>query len=258
MSQGFQEAADTAAPVVEPTATFNQAAGTAQPTQPQVQVMADGSLAVDGRIFTPQAAATKIAHADQHIQTLETENAEKDAATLALLERIEALEKSRRTTDALDDLITAQPVAPVVVAPEPSPQQEISKEEIVQEAVNAIKGDQAAAQQDANLSLCIAEAQGVYGDAYHLKIDELSVKHGMNADEAVEMAKNRPLAFKALFIEGAKVASPDSTRSSVGGLVGQGGIAPPAKFKSIMKMSAKDRLAHINAKMAALSPTSGT
>lgn len=241
----------TAAPAPEGT-TFEKAAETPAPQPDQVTTLSDGSIVVAGKVYKPEAAAKKIEHADTHIKTLEQENAEKDAATLELLERIEALEKSRNQKDALDELVAkAQPAAPIV--PEQPPVQEVSKEELVQAAVDTIKGEQVAQQQTANLNSCIAQAQEVYGDDFGTKIDAAGARIGMTVDQVVDMARNQPKVFQQLFIPDMKPnGKPDTTGSTLAGDAGQGD-APPPRRKSILNMSAKDRASLVRAKMDALS-----
>ncbi len=255
MTNFAQAAADQAAANTPPAQeTFQEAASTHAPT-PQIATPLDnGAIVVGGKMYHPEAAAKKIENADTHITTLERENAEKDATTLKLLERIEALEKDRNTTDAIDRLVAAQPIVPATPAPEPLPTQEVSKEELVQAAVDSIKGEQVAQKQSANLDACIAEAQTAFGDDYGVKVDAAGAKHGMNFDQIMEMARNQPSVFKALFIpEGAAAGKPDTTRSSTIGGLGQEGFAPPAKRKSYLNMSAKERNAEITRRMNALS-----
>lgn len=240
----FQNAVDNAAPVVEQ--TFGSEPQTPATTQPQVVTLEDGSIVVNGKIFKPEAAAKKIVHADQHIQTLEQENAEKDEKTLALLDRIEALEAARKKEDALDRLV-AQQSAPVV--PEPAPAQEISKEDLVQSTLDTIKAQQVAEQQQANLNVCVAEAQKQFGDNFGTVIDAKAVEYGMSVDDSMEMAKNNPVIFKQLFIPaGGDSFSPDTTRSTATPL---GAQQAPVKRKSYMNMSSKERIAEVNRRMAA-------
>lgn len=253
---GFQEATadQAAAPAPQSEGTFQEAAKTPAPPQPPVVTTLDnGSVVVGGKIYQPEAAAKKIEHADTHIQTLEQENAAKDAVTLKLLERIEALEKTRNHTDALDKLVAAQSaVAPA--APEQPPTQEVSKEELVQAAVDTMKGEQVAQQQEANLNACIAKAQEAFGPEYGLKVDAAGAKHGMTLDQVMEMARNQPSVFNALFIpDGTPSGKPDTTKSSTIGGLGQDGFAPPAARKSYLRMSAKERNAEIQRRLSALS-----
>ncbi len=249
----FSNAVADQAPAQEP--TFEQTVATTTATQPQVSTtLEDGSIVVGGKIYKPEAAAKKIEHADTHIQTLEQENADKDAATLKLLERIEALEKNRNHADALDRLVEQQSVAQPIVMPEPAPIQEISKEELIQAAVDTIEGKRVQEQQEANKVACIADAQAAYGTDFGTKIDEMAAKAGITTDQAVAMAENQPLIFRKVFIpEGTASTKPDTTRSSTMSNIGQGGIAAPVGYKSVMKMNAKDRLAEINRRMNALS-----
>lgn len=251
----FQQVVDDQAATHNPPqeGTFGTEQPTVAPQQPQAPVqLDDGSIVVNGKIFRPEAAVKKIEHADQHIRTLEQENAEKDETTLTLLARIEALEADRNKTDKVDQLI--ETVRAAQPAPEPAPTQEISKEELVEAAVNTLKEQEVAKQQGSNLDACIAQAQEAFGDDFANKIDAAGAAHGLTVEQTVEMAKNQPSVFKALFIP-AKVANgqPDTTRSSIGGYVEKNGIQPPTQRKSYLNMSAKERSKLIQDRMNALS-----
>jgi len=253
---GFANAADQAAPQVltapvAPVApSFNPAAPTGVATQPIT--LDDGSIVVDGKRYQAAAAVKKIEHADTHIKTLEMENAAKDEVALKLLNRIEALERGQTHTDALDKLIAAAPVVAPVVQPEPAPIQAISTDELVSATYDKIKSEQLAVQQELNLNNCIAQAQAAFGDQFGTKVDAAGTEHGMNYDQVMEMARNQPTVFRKLFIpEGTPNGKPDTTRSTVSGLLGQSQIAAPQKHVRFTKMSSKDRALEINRRMAA-------
>lgn len=256
MTSFEQAAADqAAAQTPAPQGNFPTGTPTPEPAQPQAVVLEDGSVVVNGKVYKPEAAVKKIEHADTHIQTLEAESAEKDATALALLARIEALEGTRKHTDTLDQLVAAIKPAPVVV-PEAPPTQEVSKEELIQAAVDTIEGKRVATQQNANLDACIAQAQTAFGDDFGSKIDAAGVAHGLGYEQVMEMAKNQPSVFKALFLPaGTPSGKPDTTRSSLAGIVGQGGVQAPTGPKSFLKMSAKQRTAEVKRRMDALSTT---
>ncbi len=251
--EGFQQAATDQA-AAQAQGTFPEGAPTPAPEQSQAITLDDGSIVVNGKVYKAEAAIKKIEHADTHIQQLERENAEKDANALTLLTRLEALEASRKHTDTLDQLVAAaQPVAPIVV-PEAPPTQEVSKEELIQAAVDTIEGKRVAQQQDANLNASIALAQAAYGDDFGHKVDAAGTEHGLGYEQVMEMARNQPSVFKALFIPN-KVASgqPDTTRSSMSGIVGQSEVLPPKGPKSFLNMNAKQRTAEVKRRMDALS-----
>lgn len=242
---------DTQAPAdqtVAPQETFAPAPATPEGTQ--ATLLEDGSVVVNGKIFKPEAIAKKIENADTHITTLERENAEKDQQLLDLIARLEAVEKGQNHKDALDRLVeSAQPVIPA--APEPAPTQEISKEDLVAATLDAIKAGQVAETQDANLSACTEQARAIYGDAFGSTIDEMGRKHGMEPAQVVEMARNQPKVFKALFLpEQSPNGKPDTTGSTV---MNTGQLpSAPAKQKSFTKMSAKERSALVKERMAQL------
>ena len=259
MSEGFQQAVDQQAAISNPPqeGSFGQAAPTSAPAAPLT--LQDGSIVIDGRVYKAEAVATKIEHADKHIQTLEAENAQKDATTLKLLERLEALEANANRTDALDQLVQQQAQQPVVPAtPEPAPTQEISKDELVEAAVDRIKAEQVQVQAEANLNSCIASAQEAFGDDFGSKVDAAGNQHGLTYDQVIDMAKHQPKVFKALLIPAtAPHSSPDTTRSSFIGAIGQQGIGAPAARKSYLNMSAKQRNEEIKRRMDALSNPTG-
>ena len=250
----FQQAVDQATPEPQfPKESTQQqeVQTTTSSNQPQVTHVEDGSIVVNGKIYKLEAAVKKIEHADQHIKTLEQENAEKDVTNLQLLERLEAMEKQIGRADALDKLVQEVSTPP---APIEQPQtQEVSKEELIEATVSSIKAEQVAEQQEANLNACVAAAQEAYGDAYGLEVDTIGLKHGMNVEQVMDMARNQPTVFQAIFLpEGKKVGSPNMNGSTVGGNEGLQSPAPP-KQTSFLKMGAKQRQAEIQKRLAALS-----
>jgi hypothetical protein len=259
MMEGFQQAAadQAAAQAPAPQGTFPEGAPTPAPTQAQAITLDDGSIVVNGKVYKAEAAVKKIEHADTHIQQLERENAEKDANAMTLLTRLEALEASRKHTDTLDQVVAAaQAVAPPVVIPEQPPTQAVSKEELVQAAVDTIEGHRVVQQQDANLNASIALAQTAFGDDFGTKIDAAATTFGLEYDAVMAMAKNQPAVFKSLFIPAsAATGTPDTTSSTMAGTIGQGVTTTSTSQKSFLKMNSKQRAELIANRMKALSTT---
>lgn len=221
--------------------------------QPAVETLDNGNIIVGGKEFSPAEAVKKIENADKHIETLESENAEKDEQTLKLLERIEALEGKIKSKAEVDEVLNAanQP------APEPASTQEISKDELVAAAVDQIKAQELAAVQEANFKTIVSEARELYGDEFGPKIDELAESYGMAEDAVVQMARNTPKVFRQIFLptpkeEEAPTPPTDTTGSTKQGTAGLD-TAPAPQKRSFLGMSVKDRTEEIQRRMAALS-----
>ena len=251
---GFTQAIeDQQTATLQPTDTVGTPAESQTPASSSVTELANGNIVVNGRVFAPEDVAKKIEHADKHIQTLEAENAEKDATTLELLERLERLENGQRKDDAIDELVKRiKPAEQPTTTPEPAPTQEISKEELVAATLDQIKAQEVATTQKSNLATCIQEAKGMYGDDFPNKIGEKANQLGMSPAQIDEMASNQPSVFRALFLpDQAPNGKPDVTGSTLRGDIGQN--APAQKpAKSFMKMSSKERAAHIQERMKRL------
>jgi hypothetical protein len=166
---------------------FDQAAPADQTgTQPQ-----EIKFKVGDREYDASTASTKIAHADQHISTLEQELAsyrEKLALTEAQLKAKEAL-------------ATQQAPAPVVQpTAAPALDQTAQLEALAEErAFQALTRWQQEALAKANLDASTQAAISVHGDSYQQKLEQTGKEFGMSKDDIVQMAKTKPEAFKRLF-----------------------------------------------------------
>ena len=144
---------------------------------PAVQTLDNGSIVVDGKIYTAEAAAKKIANADPHIATIEAENAEKDELINKLLTQFEALKNKVDHQGDIQDLVGQLQSAQ---APEPAPTQEISMENLVEATVDSIKQKEVSIKQDTNLQASIAAAQELYGEHFGNEVDKLGESLGMS------------------------------------------------------------------------------
>jgi len=236
---GFENAVETETKET----TDNKAPETNGASAPNVQRLEDGSFAIDGRVYTTEAAAKKIENADTHISNLESENAEKDKINLKLIERIEALEAKR-----VADESAAQVHASAAL--EQSPTQEISKDDVVKAAVDTIKQEQLDAQRETNLAQSVKLAQSAYGEEFGTKVDEIAAEHGMDSNSVLDMAKDTPGVFKALFIpKGTELkTTPDPTASTIQGDAGQGQETKRPTRSWMRARNAKERNAMIKAR----------
>lgn len=245
-TEGFESAATQTDGTAATTTAEDKTTSTA--TGSEVTTLDDGRIVVGGKVFTAEAAAKKIENADQHITTIEQENAKKDELNIKLLERIEALEKVRNVEQTQEQVHQQ-------AAAEQSSTQEISMDDLVNGAADVLEKRRIEEQQKVNLAASVESAKQAYGEDFGPKVDEKAQAYNMDTEAVLTMARNNPNAFKALFIpEGsaAAAASADTTGSTVQGDTGQAAPAAP-KAKSWTKMrTSKERQAYIDAKMAAI------
>lgn len=217
----------------------------------QVQLLEDGRMVVNGKMFTPEAAAKKIANADPHIDTLEAEAAKKDEALIKLTDKLAALEARLKHTDDLEEL--ASKLTPAQVTPEPTPLPEFSKEELIEATKDALLADQVQATQEANLNAMVEAAKESYGaEDFGTQIDLIGAKLGMDTDAVLNMARNQPNAWKTLFLPAGDTERKPDTGSTLSGDEGQDSTIPAAKHKPFLRMSVKERTNVVAARMAAL------
>ena len=219
----------------------------------EVQILENGGIVVNGKIYTAEAAGKKIANADPHIATIEAENADKDDMIARLLSKFEALEGKIDHQAAVSEVVGQLKPEPVAQT-EPSPTQEISMDELVEAAVSSIKKQEVSATQETNLQASISAAQDLYGESFGTEVDKIGDDMGMSSDEVIAMAKNQPSVFKTVFLKGEKKIDPaiDTTSTSAGVDAGQMTIIPDPKYVPFRQLTARQRASFIKNKVDAL------
>lgn len=158
-------------------------------------------FSVGERNYDAESAKTKIINADQHINTIETENA---TLKQQLAEAQAQLDQSVKLEEALAKL-KEQPVqTPATPTAQPEPVDvEALKQQILQQAqdsaiqsINQVRAQEIAT---ANETESMKAAQRLYGSEFETKLREKGAELGMN-DEAIRgMAKSNPVLFKKAF-----------------------------------------------------------
>lgn len=234
---GFGQQDDTPVTPAAPT--------TPAPAAPAAPTLPEGSVVIGDKVYKLDDLAKKLENQESHIATLETENATHIEQGTKILERLAALETSKSDGDDISKLIETLK-APAT--PEPEQTVTISKEELVEAAVNGIKAEQVEVQQKENLSAAVAKAQAAYGeDDYGTKIDEMGKALGMDVTAVTTLAKNNPDAWAKLFLPVDQQRAPDTTQSTQNGVV----VPPVEKPKSYFKMrTSKEQRTEFQRRMA--------
>lgn len=170
-------------------------------TQPQ-----ELKFKVGDREYDASTASTKIAHADQHISTLEQELA-------TFRERLALTEAQLKAKDALATQQAPAPVSqPTAV---PAQDQTAQLEALAEErAFQALTRWQQEALAKANLDASTQAAIAIHGDSYQQKLEQTGKELGMSKDDIVQMAKTKPEAFKKLFSLTPTVQKPNPVPAS--------------------------------------------
>jgi hypothetical protein len=146
---------------------------------------------VGDREYDATTASTKIAHADQHISTLEEELA-------SYRKKLALTEAQLKAKDALAAQQATVPVLPTTSAP--APDQTAQLEALAEErAFQALTRWQQEALAKANLDASTQAAIAIHGDSYQQKLEQAGKEFGMSKEDIVLMAKTKPEAFKRLF-----------------------------------------------------------
>ena len=210
------------------------------------------TITIGDKTYTKEALATKLAHADAHIQTLETENAEHLTNATSLMDKLDALEakmNSASPTDGLSDLVETlkQQSSQPPKTPEADEIVSVSKEELVEAAKDSLKADQVEIQQQNNLMDAVEKARTAYGDDFGVKVDSMGKELGMSVDEVTTLAKNNPTAWGKLFLPtDSQNRTPDTTSSSI--TMPEVGTVEPKKGYLKMR-SSKDQRSEFKRRM---------
>lgn len=149
-------------------------------------------LEYNGRKLSAADVLTKLANADQFIETLKTER-ETDRKTLAELQA--QVTKSLGVKEVLDAVNTQHQQAPV--------QKPVDEAALVERAAALIQERQAKAAAEAtrtsNWKTVTTTLAAQFGDKVNEAVASAAASHGMSVEAAAELAKTAPSAFLALF-----------------------------------------------------------
>ena len=221
----------------------------AEPKNTIEATLSDGSVVINGKVYkTVEEIEKKVVHADKHIETIETENKEKDAVTIQLLDRLDSLEGKIKQATSVEDLL-AELKSTQATTTETTPAPVLSKEEIVEAAKDAMKADALAEKQEANLQAALQAAETAYGEDYGSTMADLAAKRDMSLADVDFMAKNNPTAFRELFLpQTAPVLEvPDTTSTTVE--TGLGLDKPPAERFDYVNATIKQRSAYVQQRL---------
>lgn len=154
--------------------------------QPGQQV----TFKVGEREYDVASAATKIAHADSHISTLEQE-------LKTLRDQLSLTEAQKK---AFESLANNQPTpAPAQTAPTPSVDVDSLLAQAEERVFKALSKQQQDAAAKINLEASTNAARAVFGDTYQQALLERGQALGMSKDDIMAFAATKPDAFKQLF-----------------------------------------------------------
>jgi len=211
------------------------------------------TITVNGKEYTMEALATKIANADAHIQTLEGENAEHITNSSKLMDKLDALEAkvTNSQNDELSDLVkTLKEQSGQQREPEPEQTVSISKDELVAAAKDSLKADQVQQRQEKNFNDAVLKARAAYGDDFGAKVDKIGEDLGMSVQAVKDLAENNPAAWRKLFLPAdSQQRTPDTTQSSISQLGDAPLIDTKPKTSFLRMRSSKDQRAEFKRRM---------
>ncbi len=170
--------------------------GVDDPNKTTTEDLGEGFLEYGGKRMSKEDVLKKLQHADAHIQTLVSEQRERDSALQELLELV-------RASTNMAEVLKAQSEQPVKESnPDPVVSQ-IDPDEVVKKAVKVFNEQRTLEDQKAkeaeNWKTVTNALTERFGDQVNAKVAEVANKHGMTVEAAAQLAKNNPTVFLALF-----------------------------------------------------------
>lgn len=193
-----------------------------------------------GRKFTREELLNKLTHADGHIQTLTNERAE-DRRLIA--EANAALANAVKLKEVL-----STPASP---APAPAP----AAPDIASAVTQVVEAREKHAREEANWKAAVDAMTAAFGDKADAKASEMAASLEMTVDDLKVMARTKPAAFRKLFPELGKPATPAPTPMGKG--VNPAAINEPPKAGQSGYWDAKSSKAQTAIYMARLKQLSG-
>lgn len=186
----FAGATDPSATAAQESAAPNQASNADQQT----------FLVVGERAFaSPDDVKSKIEHADQHISTIESENAQLKAELEAAQEQ---LNKSTSLEEVLHKL------------DENKDESGLTLDQVKELVSNEITTTKQADVQQSNLKTCIGAAEKAYGEGFIEKMTEMAGNLGLSMEEVDGMAASNPKLFAKTFLPTGNTPTPIQSHTS--------------------------------------------
>jgi len=222
--------APTAAPVADPA----PAAAPVPVAQPVIPASVADLIGPGKKYATVEAALDSIPNAQNHINTLEGENAEFQAKLMS--------------NDKLDQVLARLDTSPAPAAEPTAQPSGISREDLSQLVQHEIASTAKVNLEEANLVDVKTKLQATYGDSASEKWNTKAAEAGMTTAQLTALAKVAPQAVLKL-IGDIKSTAPAPTPTSEGVNLGTvGDIGDPAPKKNIMYgASTKDLVNEWNA-----------
>lgn len=203
-------------------------------------------LTVGDRTFaTPEDVTKKIENADSFIEKLKAENAEKDARTEKLLDKVTELLDQKESSSKVDDLLEQ-----LNRTEQATPDSTVNSEQIVETVLSELTAKEQAALQDRNLESAMSKAKEKFGDTYINTVRAKAEELGLTLEDVDQIAKTQPKLFDSTFIGATTKGSQIPGATVVSGALD---TAPAQETtKPFLKMSSRDRAKAIADRMAAL------
>lgn len=204
---------------------------------------AEDWLVVGERKYDKEAAVTKITHADTHISKLEQELAD-------LRQKLELTSAQEEARKAMEQVKTQSSPAPAVQ--NTTETTKADGNELLSQVELILQRRDSENTKKTNLSAATEAAKAVYGETYQQRLEETGKSLGMSKADIVELASNKPQAFKQLF--GLNSTTP-GTKPSATSTVTIPSSTNDDPYKSVAKVvlgssSARERTSAIAALLA--------
>ena len=194
-------------------------AQTEQPQQQQQESSQSPLFKIGDREYDVEAAKTKIEHADKHVQTIESDNAQ-------LRQEVEQLKAQVANSSKLDQVLESLQAKQVAspTSTDENTTQSVDKDALIQELLSQvetkIEGTLTAKQQQAQLEQTLTEtvslAQAKFGSEYETVLRTKGQELGLDDAGIQNMAATQPKVFKQLFgLSDTKVPAKGSPTPSV-------------------------------------------
>jgi len=253
MSESFASPADPQAPNQPAPAGVDQHQGEPNPAPapaPAAEPQQFNLQAGDRTFKSQDDVVSHIQHSQNHIATLEAENAD-------LRSKLEA---ANAKLGELDDL--KQQVNDLMNQMQEDPQQQqssqtgpISVEEVVKTVKGELEKDATESTRVENWNKAKTAAHEKWGDEYLTKVQERASAIGLSVEDIDDMAKNKPMAFRRIILEEQERAAPERpspfAESSVNVPGGNQQPQLPKPQTPFTKLSTKDRAAEVQRRLQA-------
>lgn len=153
-------------------------------------------------------------NAQPHIDRLERENSE-------LRDKVVELENKLSSATTLDEALKR-------ISNQGDDQQSVDQTDVAQVVEQVLEQKQSAQQEESNWNEVVTALTKKYGEwkAADAKVQERAGELDISLDDATRMARNNPIAFKALFnLSDESTSSPNPAGSSGAGAQGQRGVS---------------------------------